>query len=82
MIKCTSGESAMERICEFHSGVNARMENLEESDKLQWEAIEKIKDRIPVWGTLLISVLTFALGASLTYASLAIKITELAARKP
>lgn len=68
--------------CQQHSGFESRVDTLEKSDIKQWEAIEKIKDRIPVWGTILISVLTFSLGASLTYASLAIKMTEIIARKP
>ncbi len=49
----------------------ANVESLQKSDKDQWAAIRLLQNRLPVWATLLISVLTFALGCSLTYARLA-----------
>ena len=36
----------------------ARIVNLEESDKKQWDSIENIKNRLPVWATFLFAVLT------------------------
>lgn len=54
----------VEASCEKHSGLEARIENLEISGKKQWEAIEKLQNRLPVWATVVISVLTFLLGWS------------------
>jgi len=46
-----------------------RVYGLEDSDKRQWEAIERIQNRLPSWATLLISVLTFFLGIAVTVAT-------------
>jgi len=62
--------------CSLHSGTSARIEILETSDKEQWVAIDRLQNRLPVWATLLISLLTFALGAALTYASLAVQLSS------
>jgi len=62
----------MSETCKAHSGVMQDIENLKDSDKRQWVVIEKLQNRLPVWATLLISVLTFALGVSLTYARLSL----------
>lgn len=47
-----------------------RIINLEQSDKQQWTAINQLKNRPPVWATAVISLLTFLLGCSLTYAAI------------
>ncbi len=44
------------------------IETLKESDKMQWEAIAKLQDRLPVWATLAFSILTFTIGCVTTYA--------------
>ena len=41
---------------------------LKEDSEKQWQAIEKLQNRLPLWATMLISVLTFALGCVSTYA--------------
>lgn len=44
-------------------GVNEEaIETLKESDKDQWEAINKLRNRLPNWATVVISLLTFLLG--------------------
>ena len=65
-------------ICKEHSGHSSRLSELESSDIRQWDAITKLQSRLPVWATVLISVLTFFLGASITYATLVVKISEIA----
>lgn len=40
------------------------------------KAIDQLKNRLPVWATALISVLTFFLGCSVTYAALAAEVAE------
>lgn len=51
--------------CPEHSGFESRMETLENSDVRQWDAIERLQNRLPVWATLFISFLTFLLGAAI-----------------
>jgi hypothetical protein len=65
--------------CKEHSGCIAKIENLEKSDTDQWATIHRIESRPPVWTTVLISVLTFALGASMTYAKFAVEMAEIKA---
>lgn len=51
--------------------VNAKaVETLECSDENQWKAIKELQKRPPVWATAVISLLSFLLGCSLTYAGL------------
>jgi NO-binding membrane sensor protein with MHYT domain len=62
--------------CSLHSGTVARLDNLETSDEKQWDAIARLQNRLPVWATLLISMLTFALGVTISYASFAIQLAS------
>jgi hypothetical protein len=64
--------------CTEHGAIVTEINNLKASDAKQWEAIEQIKNRLPVWGTAIISLLTFLLGASLTYAGLVTRIATVA----
>jgi hypothetical protein len=59
--------------CPLHSGIQADVEQLKTDNEKQWTAIERLQNRLPVWATMVISVLTFLLGASLTYASLVVR---------
>jgi NO-binding membrane sensor protein with MHYT domain len=68
--------SASTEFCSLHSGTLARLDNVEEDNRDQWEAIKNLQNRLPVWATMLISLLTFALGVTLTYASLAIQLSQ------
>jgi hypothetical protein len=67
--------------CPEHSGFESRIENVETNIKEQWEAIKDVQKRPPVWATAVISILTFLLGAAVTYASMAVKIAEMV-KKP
>jgi len=50
-------------------GVNeAAIKNIKDSDERQWLAIEKLQSRLPIWATTIISLLTFFLGCTTTYA--------------
>ena len=44
------------------------VDTLKKSDERQWEAIERLQNRLPVWATLVFSILTFAIGCVSTYA--------------
>ena len=44
------------------------IQTLKESDEKQWAAIEKLQNRLPLWATTLISILTFGIGCVSTYA--------------
>lgn len=57
-----------EKPCDVHS---EKIERLEKETEDQWTAINRLRDRLPVWGTVVISLLTFLLGCALTYARMA-----------
>ncbi len=61
--------------CGEHSKAIAIIEK-DQAD--QWAAIDKLRNRLPVWGTVLISVLTFALGFTLNYAVMTARMMMLA----
>jgi len=48
--------------CEAHSGLEARMVSLEKSNDELWKALNSVRNRPPVWCTLIISLLTFGMG--------------------
>ena len=50
-----------------------RLDTLEGSDGKQWDAIDGLKDRPPIWVTTVIAVLTFISGVSMTCAAFAIR---------
>lgn len=62
--------------CQMHSGIIQQLENLEDDRKEQWTAIDKLRNRPPIWATVVLALLTGLLGASATYASLAVKIAQ------
>lgn len=62
--------------CKTHSGFESRLEALESDRTEQWEVIDKLRNRLPAWATLTISLLTFALGAVITYATFAVKLSH------
>lgn len=63
-------------VCKAHSGIDQKLRNLESDNVEQWTAINQLRNRLPVWATIVISLLTFLLGATATYAGLAIKVVE------
>lgn len=63
-------------LCQAHSGIETQLENLENDTKQQWTAINQLRNRLPVWATIVISLLTFLLGATATYAGLAVKVVQ------
>jgi hypothetical protein len=62
------GDKPQEHYCDLHSGVMMKIGALEKSDEKQWNAIEKIQNRLPIWGTTVISLLTFLLGIAVSFA--------------
>jgi hypothetical protein len=67
--------------CPEHSGFESRVETLEKSDVKQWETIDRIMNRPPAYVSIVYAILTFLLGATMTYASMAVKIAEMT-KKP
>lgn len=46
-------------------GVNEEaIDTLKKNDIDQWDAINKLRNRLPIWATLLVSSLTFLLGTA------------------
>jgi hypothetical protein len=66
-------EQQYSNFCDAHSGVENRLKNLEDSDSKQWVTIDQLRNRLPVWGTVVISLLTFLLGCALTFAGMIYK---------
>lgn len=56
--------TAEERISVNETEINT----LQNSDEKQWLAIEKLQNRLPIWATTVISLLTFFVGCTTTYA--------------
>lgn len=54
-----------------------RIIKLEEDNEDQWKVINQLRNRPPVWATAIISLLTFLLGCSITYAALIIRVVKL-----
>ena len=59
----------MSEKCNEHSGCKTDIANLKDSDKLQWEAINKIQNRLPVWATLLLTVMGGVVGWALAFSA-------------
>lgn len=59
--------------CGEHS---ARITNLEKTEAEQWEVINRLRDRPPIWCTVVISILCLMLGAVLGRADLTGQIPE------
>jgi len=72
-------ENNTSSFCKAHSGIDQRLKGLENDTKDQWAAINLLRNRLPVWATIIISVLMFLLGATATYAGLAVKFMQKAA---
>ena len=64
-------------LCKLHSGFDARLEKVESDTEKQWTVLDKLRNRPPIWATVVIALLTGLLGASATYAGLAFKIAQL-----
>lgn len=62
--------------CDAHSGMLADIQTLKDDRDEQWKVINELRNRLPAWATIVISLLTFLLGCSLTYAALAVKIVQ------
>lgn len=64
-----TGEETMSLVPKCPAGIDIkrRVIELEKSDSLLWTAIEKLQNRLPIWATAFISLLTFLLGCSVTY---------------
>ena len=58
----------MSEVCDAHSGVLADIKQLKKDTDEQWTAINQLRNRLPAWATIVISLLTFLLGCALTYA--------------
>ena len=59
--------------CKLHSGVMSDVKSLKDSDIMQWKAIERLQNRLPIWATAIISLLSAVTASALTYANLVTK---------
>ena len=65
-------------VCKQHSGMLQMVEDVRDDTNKQWTEINRIKNRPPVWCTVVIAVLSASLGSVLTYAALAVRIATAA----
>lgn len=63
-------EQVLEPECRAGVDHRRRIMSLETSDERLWEAIDKLRNRPPVWATAVISLLTFLLGCAVTYCTI------------
>ena len=61
-------------VCKQHSGMLQMVEDVRDDTNKQWTEINRIKNRPPVWCTVVIALLSASLGSVLTYAALAVRI--------
>jgi len=60
--------------CKQHSRLVQMVEDVREDTGKQWTEINRIKNRPPVWCTVVIALLSASLGSVLTYAALAVRV--------
>jgi len=54
--------------CTICSGIQADLRFVKEENGKQWLAIDALRNRLPVWATAVISLMTFLCGVLLTLA--------------
>lgn len=62
--------------CKKHSGFEQQLIELQKDKEEQWDAINALRNRLPTWATIVISLLTFLLGCSVTLAALATRLSH------
>lgn len=65
-------------VCKHHSGLVQKIIDVKDDTDKQWAEINHIKNRPPVWCTVVIAILSASLGSVLTYAALAVRIATAA----
>lgn len=65
-----------DRVCKQHSGLMRAIDDVSNDTEKQWVEINRVMNRPPIWCTVVIAVLSGLLGSVLTYAALAVKITQ------
>ena len=75
-------ESKNNDICKQHSGISQMVKDNKRDNQLQWKEIDRIKNRPPVWCTLVMMVMSGLMGSILTYAALIGKFSQAASAAP
>ena len=52
------------------------IKNLRQSDLDQWTAINQLRNRLPLWATVILMVMSGLVGSALTYAAVAVKLAR------
>ena len=68
----------MNEVCKEHSGLVQTIADVKDDTSKQWDEINHIKNRPPVWCTILMMVMSGFIGSILTYAALISKLTQAA----
>lgn len=64
----------MDDFCDAHSGMLTDIANLKVDKDEQWKAINELRNRLPAWATVVMSLLSGISGYAIAYATLAHKI--------
>ncbi len=69
-------EKNMDLVPKCAAGVDlqGRMKSLEKDSDEQWKTINGLRNRLPVWATAVMMVLSAFVGSALTYAAVATKL--------
>jgi len=69
-------------VCKQHSGIIQKLDDCAKDTVKQWAEIDKIKNRPPVWCTILLMAMSGLMGSILTYAALIDKLIQVAKATP
>lgn len=65
-----------DELCKAHSGLVQTITDVKDDTDKQWTEINHIKNRPPVWCTILMMVMSGFIGSIITYAALIGKLTQ------
>jgi len=63
-------------ICKEHSGLLQMIKDVKDDTIKQWTQIDHIKNRPPIWCTIVMMIMSGLMGSILTYAALIGKLTQ------
>lgn len=67
-----------EEVCKQHSGLVQMVKDVKDDTDKQWTELGRIRNRPPVWCTVVIGLLSGLLGSAMTYAALVVRLTQAA----
>lgn len=65
-------------ICKQHSGLAQSIKDVKDDTDKQWTELNRIKNRPPVWCTILLMAMSALMGSVMTYTALISKLSQVA----